>query len=108
MTDHKAFEAEARKHGFILDRLDSSGVYIWFITEQAWIMWNAAAAAERERCAGEVRNEVELPGEMPDEMFEYMTLGRTEMTEALRAVVRATKLSILERINHADKIRSGE
>ena len=31
----EAFETEARKHGFILDRLDKSGVYVQLITEQA-------------------------------------------------------------------------
>ena len=60
--------------------------------------WDAATAAERVRCAVEVRNESELPDEMPDEMFEYMTRGRDEMSEALRAVVRETKLGILSRI----------
>ena len=45
----EAFEAEARKHGFILDRLDKSGVYVQLITEQAWIMWQAATNAALER-----------------------------------------------------------
>ena len=35
MTDREAFEVEARKHGFILDILDTSGVYVQLITEQA-------------------------------------------------------------------------
>ena len=96
--DREAFEAWATDWFTRAPKLNPTPIEVW----------QAATAAERERCAGEVRNEVELPDEMPDEMFEYMTLGRTEMTEALRAVVRATKLAILERINHADKIRSGE
>ena len=50
----QAFEAEARKHGFILDRLDKSGVYVQPITEQAWIIWQAATAAALERAAQEV------------------------------------------------------
>ena len=49
--NRKAFEAEARKHGFILDRLDKSGVYVQLITEQAWSIWQAATAAALERAA---------------------------------------------------------
>ena len=45
----EAFETEARKHGFILDRLDKSGVYVQLITEQAWSIWQAAIAAALER-----------------------------------------------------------
>ena len=52
MTDREEFEAEARKHGFILDRLDKSGVYVQLITEQAWSIWQAATAAALERAAG--------------------------------------------------------
>ena len=51
MTTREAFEAEARKHGFILDRLDKSGVYVQLITEQAWSIWQAATAAALERAA---------------------------------------------------------
>ena len=47
----EAFETEARKHGFILDRLDKSGVYVQLITEQAWSIWQAATAAALERAA---------------------------------------------------------
>ena len=43
--NREAFEAEARKHGFILDRLDKSGEYVQLITEQAWLMWQAATDA---------------------------------------------------------------
>jgi hypothetical protein len=50
----EAFESEARKHGFILDRLDKSGVYVQLITEQAWIIWQAATNAALERAAAEV------------------------------------------------------
>jgi hypothetical protein len=49
--NREAFEAEARKHGFILDRLDKSGVYVQLITEQAWSIWQAATAAALERAA---------------------------------------------------------
>ncbi len=49
--NRQAFEAEARKHGFILDRLDKSGVYVQLITEQAWIIWQAATSAALERAA---------------------------------------------------------
>jgi len=51
MTNRQAFETEARKHGFILDRLDKSGVYVQLITEQAWSIWQAATAAALERAA---------------------------------------------------------
>lgn len=44
----QAFESEARKHGFILDRLDKSGKYVQLITEQAWGMWQAATDAATE------------------------------------------------------------
>jgi len=52
--NREAFEAEARKHGFILDRLDKSGVYVQLITEQAWSIWQAATDATLERAAEEV------------------------------------------------------
>ena len=45
MTTRQAFETEAKKHGFILDRLDKSGEYVQLITEQAWNIWQAATAA---------------------------------------------------------------
>ena len=51
MTTRQAFETEARKHGFILDRLDKSGVYVQLITEQAWSIWQAATATALERAA---------------------------------------------------------
>jgi len=51
MTNRQAFETEARKHGFILDRLDKSGVYVQLITEQAWSIWQAATDATLERAA---------------------------------------------------------
>ena len=54
MTTRQAFETEARKHGFILDRLDKSGVYVQLITEQAWSIWKAATDAALERAAEEV------------------------------------------------------
>jgi len=47
--NREAFEAEARKHGFILDRLDKSGVYVQLITEQAWSIWQAVTASALER-----------------------------------------------------------
>ena len=53
--NREAFEAEARKHGFILDRLDKSGEYVQLITEQAWLMWQAATDAALERAAEEIK-----------------------------------------------------
>jgi len=64
----------------------------------------AAIAAERERWRSAVNDEQELPGPMPGPMLEYMTRGESEMTEAMRATVRETKRSILER---ATAIRKG-
>jgi hypothetical protein len=49
--NRQAFEAEARKHGFILDRLDKSGAYVQLITEQAWTVWKTSTAAALERAA---------------------------------------------------------
>jgi len=45
----QAFETEAEKHGFILDRLDKSGAYVQLITEQAWTVWKTSTAAALER-----------------------------------------------------------
>ena len=44
-SDTLEFFAKAKKHGFILDRLDKSGVYVQLITEQAWSIWQAATDA---------------------------------------------------------------
>ncbi len=57
MTTRQAFETEARKHGFILDRLDKSGEYVQLVTEQAWSIWQAAKATrpawhDAPTCAG--------------------------------------------------------
>ena len=49
--NRQAFEAEARKHGFILDRLEKSGAYVQLITEQAWTVWKTSTAAALERAA---------------------------------------------------------
>ena len=49
--NRQAFEAEARKHGFILDRMDKSGAYVHLITEQAWTVWKTSTAAALERAA---------------------------------------------------------
>ena len=49
--NRQAFEAEARKHGFILDRMDKSGAYVQLITEQAWTVWKTSTAAALERAA---------------------------------------------------------
>ena len=57
MTTREAFETEARKHGFILDRLDKSSVYVQLITEQAWSIWQAATAAALEMAAVEAERQ---------------------------------------------------
>ncbi len=44
-----------------------------------------------------VLDEPELPGEMPDEMWDAIKGDRDAITEALRIVIRQTKAGILER-----------
>lgn len=56
----------------------------------------AAVLKEAQRI---VDSEEELPGDMPDEMFQAITSGdRAIAAETLRAVVRATKKSLMSRL----------
>lgn len=58
-----------------------------------------ARRLERERCIAAVDAEPELPGDMPDEMWEAARNDRDAMAEAMRIAVRQTKAGIKERIN---------
>lgn len=59
----------------------------------------AQRAAGLEEAQGIVESEEELPGDMPEEMFQAITGGdRAIAAETLRAVVRATKKSITSRL----------
>lgn len=57
----------------------------------------AAMLAERKAWMVAITDEPELPGEMPDEMWEAIRSDRDAATEALRIVVRQTKGGILKR-----------
>lgn len=57
-----------------------------------------ATKIERERCLQAVDDEPELPGDMPDEMWEAIVGDRDATAEAMRVVVRQTKAGIRERI----------
>tara|TARA_R110000868_G_scaffold90375_1_gene251010 strand:+ start:155 stop:469 length:315 start_codon:yes stop_codon:yes gene_type:complete len=59
---------------------------------------DAVRGAERERCEQAVRDEPELPGEMPQAMFDTVQHDKDACAEALRILVRLTKQGILERI----------
>ncbi len=85
MTTREAFETEARKHGFILDRLDKSGVYVQLITEQAWSIWQAATAAALERAAGVCQQISAL------QLREECTRTADECADAIRALKDADK-----------------
>ena len=57
-----------------------------------------ATKIERERCLQAVDDEPELPGDMPDEMWEAIVGDRDATAEAMRVVVRHTKAGIRGRI----------
>ena len=90
MTTRQAFETEARKHGFILDRLDKSGVYVQLITEQAWSIWQAATAAALERAekaceeeAADIRSEGKG---CHTGQYDHMADGAGRCAQAIRAL----------------------
>ena len=90
MTTREAFETEARKHGFILDRLDKSGVYVQLITEQAWSIWQAATAAALERAekaceeeAADIRSEGKG---CHTGQYDHMADGAGRCAQAIRAL----------------------
>lgn len=70
--------------------------------EGAWHEATLVVGKERVFTETEVRAaamaEPELPGNMPDEMWEACRSDRATMQEAMRVVVRLTRDGILERI----------
>jgi len=60
-----------------------------------------ACRLERERCIAAVDAEPELPGDMPDEMWNAVRNDRDAMCEAFRMTVRLIKDGIKGRINEA-------
>lgn len=66
-------------------------------------VWQAAWDAKEKQDLACVEAEPELPGDMPDDVWElYRQLkGREEVAEMLRIVVRGTKRCIVERIEGA-------
>ena len=57
-----------------------------------------ATRIERERCLRAVKDEPELPEEMPDEIWAAIDGDRDAVAEAMRIVARQTKAGIRERI----------
>lgn len=55
----------------------------------------AAAQADVKRMRAAVENEPELPGDMPQEMYDAVKEDKDAMAELLRIVVRKTKENIL-------------
>lgn len=90
MTTREAFETEARKHGFILDRLDKSSVYVQLITEQAWSIWQAATAAALERaekaCEEEAANIRSEGKGCHTGQYDHMADGAGRCAQAIRAL----------------------
>ena len=69
------------------------------VVEELAALLAAQRAAVLEEAQGIVESEEELPGDMPEEMFQAITGGdRAIAAETLRAVVRATKKSITSRL----------
>lgn len=60
-----------------------------------------ATRIERARCLEAIASVPELPGEMPDEMWNKVMGDRDAMTEALRIAVRKTKEEAADAINAA-------
>lgn len=55
-------------------------------------------SGERERCIKAVEDEPELPGDMPDEMWEAIRNDRDAVSQAFVIAVRQTKDEIIRRI----------
>lgn len=66
-------------------------------TARIFAAMRAAMLAERKAWMVAITDEPELPGEMPDEMWEAIRSDRDAATETLRIVVRQTKGGILKR-----------
>lgn len=61
-------------------------------------MIRACKMVTLEQCLAAVEAEPELPGDMPDEMWELVRRDRAAATQVLRIVVRQTKNGIMSRI----------
>ena len=61
--------------------------------------YQAGRESMREECRQAIKKAEELDGEMPDEIFAFITGSRGQATQTQRAVVRATKVEILDYIN---------
>jgi hypothetical protein len=101
--NREAFEAEARKHGFILDRLDKSGVYVQLITEQAWSIWQAATAAAINKicadvqAAGFANGGIETPADVaPEILFQLKEKIEAATAAALAAPATAPEKTVKE------------
>lgn len=59
---------------------------------------NEATKNERDRCLKAVADEPEVPGTMPDEMWNAIRDDRDAMENVIRVAVQQTKAGIRERI----------
>ena len=78
----------AEKVALALDSVDHEFALEWY---------RRGVMAERKRWMEAVTDEPELPGEMPDEMWNVLRSDRDAAGEALRIIVRQTKGGILTR-----------
>ena len=66
-------------------------------TERIFVAMRAAMEHERKVWMAAITDEPELPGEMPEEMWEVLRNDRDAATKAMRIAVRQTKGGILKR-----------
>lgn len=66
-----------------------------------------AIERERARCIAAVEAEPEMPGPMPDELWDVIRSGRHVAVDVLRIAVRQTKAGIIARILTPDAKASG-
>jgi hypothetical protein len=96
--ERAAFEAAMAKRGYHLPpALYRDGTYHDTCYSAGWDAWQAAICAERKAWMDAVTDEPELPGAMPDAMWDVLRSDRDASAEALRIVVRQTKAGILKR-----------
>lgn len=62
-----------------------------------------ALEVENKALLAAINSEPELPGNMPDEMWEAIRNDRDAMTEAMRIIVRQTKANIKAAIEKIGK-----
>lgn len=72
----------------------------------AWLLGHidSVIGIERDRCLAEVEAEPELPGDMPDEIWEAIRNDRDALAETLRITVRLTKDGIRKRIQSPNSV----